>query len=79
MSDTCARRAVARAVIELMNAEIPEGTGWIAQDADGEWFAYRSRPKHLNCVWISTSSTTCQHCIGYGAPPVDFAREIYEI
>jgi len=59
-------------------ADAPEGEGWnwLAQDADGRWFWYRTEPK-LNWsggVWRSNSRN--QQPAGEGAPNPEWDRTL---
>ena len=74
------RRAVALARLALSEYTIPNWATWIAQDRDGEWYAYESKPTYVNKVWLSVSRDVGRmDSLGYGVPPQDFKKEIYSL
>ncbi|WP_313076890.1 hypothetical protein [Melaminivora sp.] len=54
----------------------PEGWNWLAQDADGRWFWYRTQPQlgWAGGVWRSNSRN--QQLAGEGAPSADWADSL---
>lgn len=59
-------------------AQAPEGWGWVAQDGDGRWYWYRTRPEpgHAGRVWRCNSRN--QQFAGQGAPNADWYLSLAE-
>lgn len=57
-------------------ADAPAGWDWLAQDADGQWFWYRTRPElgWAGGVWRSNSRN--QQRAGLGLPRTDWDQTL---
>jgi len=66
----------------LFDIPIPEWVNWIAQDEDGEWYVYESKPVRGVECWnpYSYAGTVPRFIfVARGLPPDDSAQELYQI
>ena len=80
------RLTVAYAIIALSGCtlqKIPAGTKYIAQDSDGEWYAYSYRPASPDSDGVRQTNATAVvrelHKLGYGDKPKDASKAIYKL
>ena len=65
----------------LFDIDLPEWANWIAQDANGEWWAYSYEPATATVTWgIDTTDERNMHnSLCKCTPPEDFTLELYEV
>jgi hypothetical protein len=63
----------------LFNIPIDEDCKWIAQDKDGDWCGYDTKPKPILAYahWNNMDGYCMRLCKGY--PPKDWKQELYEV
>jgi len=51
--------------------KLPAWARWLAQDADGTWWAYEAEPNQQDCGWYENEVGRIQR-LGKTAPPADW-------
>ena len=66
--------------------EIPKGAKWVAQDADGAWYAYKGRFEPVysdpDGAWVGDELSVERRRyepIAIGPKPNDASQELYEV
>ncbi|PWW47750.1 hypothetical protein DFR36_102124 [Melaminivora alkalimesophila] len=57
-------------------ADAPQGWDWLAQDADGKWYWYRTEPQLFWAGGLWRSNSRNQQYAGQGAPSEGWADSL---
>ncbi len=58
-----------------MKVRLSPWAKWIAQDENGEWWEYKSKPIVGTNAWTGEDMNKIAQCF----PPKDFTKELYEV
>lgn len=61
--------------VELNGVSIPAWAEWLAQDADGAWWAYEAEPNLQDSGWYENEVGRI-HRLGMGPPPADWRSQL---
>lgn len=56
---------------ELAGLSLPDWAAWLAQDADGAWWAYEAEPNQQHDGWYENEVGRIRR-LALGPPPVDW-------
>lgn len=57
---------------------LPEWAAWLAQDADGTWWAYEAHPNKQDNGWYENEAGRIAR-LGKTAPPEDWERTLKKV
>lgn len=65
-------------MIMQFDIEIPYWANWLAQDEDGNWYAYEKKPRESpSNVWLPVNGL--EEIVAKSTPPKDWTQELWEI
>lgn len=57
----------------MRGVELPDWAAWLAQDADGTWWAYEAEPNQQDRGWYENEVGRIRR-LGRSTPPEDWTR-----
>ena len=58
--------------------DLPDWAGWVAQDADGAWWAYEAEPNQHSIGWYENEVGRYVK-VGHGAPNPDWENSLRRV